>query len=162
MVDRVKKTYTRGDISLREFLACLDVVSRNECWSWKYSLDSKGYGNVRRNGKLLRAHRVSYQLHHGITLKRTDLVLHKCDNRRCCNPLHLYVGTDKDNTRDKVQRDRHNRGERVWNHILTADDVLVIRALSRTGLSNVEIAKQYGVSRDAIYAVVTRINWKHV
>ena len=77
------------------------------CWYWLGCLNQKGYGHFTvRRGLVRRTHRISYELHHNITLKSEDLILHTCDNRRCVNPDHLYLGSALDNYNDAVSRDR--------------------------------------------------------
>lgn len=89
-------------------------VSPNDesgCWEWSGYKDRGGYGVTKRNGKLQKAHRVSYVLcvgeipnaHLGV---RGVLVLHKCDNRKCVNPAHLFLGNHKDNAVDRVRKGR--------------------------------------------------------
>ena len=75
------------------------------CWEWT-AATSKGYGHLSVKGRRMRAHRFAWMLSHGLML--TGLrVLHKCDNRPCVRPSHLYLGTDADNARDAVVRGRN-------------------------------------------------------
>lgn len=76
----------------------------NDCWKWTASVTKDGYGRLHFNGRNDMAHRVSFFIHKGRWPK--NLVLHKCDNPPCCNPKHLYDGTQKDNARDMVRRKR--------------------------------------------------------
>ena len=86
--------------------------------------------------------------------------LHRCDNKPCCNPRHLYVGTDRDNARDRDARGLANspRGERHGAARLTAPIVLAIRREIRAGRVQRAIARERGVSQ----MLVSRIGWGHL
>jgi hypothetical protein len=92
------------------FHAKLDTAG--ECWEWKGATNAKGYGRVRINGRLELAHRVAFAIWKGTTVL-TDvgslLVLHSCDNPRCCNPEHLRLGSYSDNNADMIARGRQRR-----------------------------------------------------
>lgn len=104
-----------------------DSVDRSgECWIWKGSTNRLGYGWFWWNGKNQRAHRVAWELTHG-PISDDLFVLHDCDTPECVNPAHLYLGTQADNMRDKVSRDRQTKGEQVSTAKLKEDDVLEIR-----------------------------------
>ena len=81
-----------------------DKVEKTEgCWLWKRGLDDGGYGIVRMDGKVWKAHRVAWFLTYGII---PDKVLHKCDIPRCVNPEHLFLGSQKDNMADAYKKGR--------------------------------------------------------
>lgn len=93
-------------LSLLERL--LNKIKINEitgCWEWQASVNNIGYGFIRDEGKMRTAHRVSYEQHIG-PIPPGKQVLHTCDNPRCINPDHLWVGTIKDNMQDKVKKGR--------------------------------------------------------
>ena len=79
------------------------------CWLWEKYADKAGYGFAGYNGKVIGAHRISYIAFNGDVPSGLD-VLHKCDVPSCVNPLHLYAGTDQDNTNDKISRGRFYTG----------------------------------------------------
>jgi hypothetical protein len=104
-----------------KFWANVEIKGPDDCWPWKLSLDNGGYGHVGWQGKIVKTHRVAYELHHKIKLPRyrlgdpkARLVLHSCDYRSCCNPHHLWLGTHKQNRVDCVAKGRDNaaRGNR--------------------------------------------------
>lgn len=73
-----------------------------ECWIWKKAKDKKGYGAIGHEGKVLKTHRVVYELAHNLTLGPEDSILHLCDNRACANPSHLLRGNHTDNEVDQA------------------------------------------------------------
>lgn len=98
------------------------------CWEWKGYLDDKGYGRFKMKNKTIRAHRASL-LVHGIDLKDNH-VLHHCDNARCVNPEHLYVGTNDDNVNDRIERRRYpnmNKEKCIKGHALSGSNLYVQR-----------------------------------
>lgn len=79
------------------------------CWNWMGYRNRVGYGQIKVGGKNLRAHRVAYAIANGHVPASLD-VLHSCDNPPCCNPNHLWLGTDLDNVADKVAKGRQAKG----------------------------------------------------
>ena len=81
------------------------------CWLWLASLQSKGYGSQRYQGRSDRAHCVSYKIHCG-PIPEGRIVCHTCDTRICVNPDHLYLGTPQSNMDDRVKRGRWKGGRK--------------------------------------------------
>ncbi len=81
---------------------------KEECWLWKASVNSDGYGHLGISGKTVKAHRVAFCLENG-DFDGTKCVLHRCDTPRCCNPEHLWLGTIKDNNQDCIKKGRDNK-----------------------------------------------------
>lgn len=79
----------------------------NGCWEWTGKPMNKGYCYTSLNGEKILAHRLFYRELVGPIPEGLD-ILHKCDNRICCNPDHLFPGTDKDNSDDKIRKGREN------------------------------------------------------
>lgn len=104
------------------------VADLGHCWVWTGAKSERGYGKFNPHGKTVRAHRFSWELHHG---PATGLVLHRCDNRLCVRPEHLFLGSNKDNTVDAIFKLRLANGERHGNHKLSDAQVVAIRCDGR-------------------------------
>lgn len=130
------------------------------CLEWQ-GPNKRGYGRIGVYGKLKYAHRLAWELEHGPLLPE-QFVCHTCDNPKCCELSHLYVGTPKDNARDMVARDRQARGEGASQVKLTEKQVLEIRRRSENGESRRKIAPDYGVSDRHISMVVSKHSWRHI
>ena len=128
---------------------------RSECWNWT-AATRNGYGNLKVSQVGLKAHRLSYALHYSV-LPANLLVCHHCDNPLCVNPHHLFLGTDADNTRDKVSKGRQSRrgqnGTRNGNAKINDEQLAEIRSRIAAGETNVSIAKDYPIG----HAMVSRI-----
>jgi hypothetical protein len=132
-----------------------------QCWPWTKSVTHNGYGQfgVQTDGKLrmYRAHRLAYLFANG-SLPEGKMILHTCHNRRCCNPLHLYAGTAKQNTADMLAIGRHNRPHAVF----TDDQIRTIRARVEGGELKARLAEEYGVWPSVIGRIVKRETYRHV
>lgn len=131
-------------------------VTPSGCWQWTGARNVHGYGVTRCMGERAMAHRVAYMLEHG---KISDglFVCHRCDNRLCVNPDHLFLGTHADNQRDKVSKGRQHRplGNLHPNHKVNDADLESIRAKHRSGQRQVDLAREYGVTQTTISKIVT-------
>jgi hypothetical protein len=128
------------------------------CWPWLAGKFDNGYGAFDLNGKNIKAHRFAYELTHERIPVGLD-VLHSCDNRPCCNPHHLWVGTCGDNIKDRDSKFRQARGERIGAAKLTGDQIQAIRSDPR---EQCVIAKDYGVCKSTIGYVKRGQYWSHV
>ena len=133
------------------------VKKTETCWLWTGST-TRGYGKL--DGRRY-AHRVSYELAHG-QIPVGFCVLHRCDTPACVRPDHLFLGTDADNVRDMISKNRHSFGSRNGQAKLTARQVRTIRRLRREGVPAQTLRVTYRVSRELIDAIVRRARWKHV
>lgn len=138
-------------------------VTEKGCWEWKGSLTHYGYPQVNRNGKVHLLHRVFFEKFRRKVPKNL-CVLHMCDNRCCINPLHLFLGTKKDNTQDMIKKGRCGslKGEKSGKSKLTEEQVREIRKLRDTGYSFHKLSKIFEITSQAIWAICVRKNWKHV
>jgi predicted XRE-type DNA-binding protein len=139
------------------------VNKTHSCWEWTAGKDRYGYGSIRINNKVLRTHRVSYQLHYG-DFDIALFVCHKCDNKKCVNPEHLFLGTHQDNMTDKVNKGKQPNliGKNNPNTKLTEDNVIQIKKLLFVGMKQREIAQKYNVSQNQISQIKNNKAWKHI
>ena len=139
----------------------LNVIKTDHCWFWKGSVRPDGYGSSGIRGVTQTAHRTAWILMRG-PIAAGLVVCHTCDNRRCVNPAHLYIGTVMQNVRDAWNRDRYpaRTGTRNGHAKLTEGDVLMMRADRET--SHAEYARRFAITREAIrYARIGR-TWPHL
>jgi hypothetical protein len=136
-----------------------------ECWDWTGALEGTGYGylgNTRRQGAI-KAHRLSYEIHCG-EIPAGMCVCHTCDNRKCVNPKHLFLGTRADNNTDRDRKGRTNKmyGESNPKAKLTNADIISIRKMRSDGVAQQAIADIFGVSQNAISRIDRRKTWAKV
>lgn len=167
-VSRSNQVAVMDDAAKAKFWSKVD--RSGDCWLWTGSHNSNGYGTFYLGGRNILAHRVAYQLANG-SIVDDLLVCHRCDNPPCCNPNHLFLGTNGDNIRDMASKGRHwykhqpekqRRGEQVKNAKFTDSQVREIRALARAGVSQREIARRFGSHQRNISRIVRRQAWTHV
>lgn len=148
------------------------------CWQWTGRSLNRGYGSIQFRGRVIKSHRGSYELSIG-PIPRGMWVLHKCDNKLCVNPSHLFLGTRKDNVDDMMKKGRHRvpsgdahtarlHPERMYRGVqntaskLDDDKVRSIRIMRSNGEHFRVIAKRFGVSSRAIVLITQRKTWRHV
>jgi len=132
------------------------------CWIWTGSKRHFGHGACKINGVDWIAHRFAYESASGAKIPSRMLVRHKCDNPPCCNPRHLELGTHQDNADDCTSRGRRIRGQAHPHAKLTDDEVLEIRKLFASGMTQIEIARKFNVAKKTVRMIVRRATWKHV
>lgn len=155
--------------SLARFTAKVSPEPTSGCWLWMGAFAENGYGRfwigtTRNDGAIWQAHRAAMVLLRGVNPGRL-CVCHRCDNRACVNPDHLFLGTYADNNRDMTRKGRHGyggrRGEASHRAKLTLAQVAEIRdhlALGRE--RHCDIAARYGVATSTVAAISRGQNWR--
>lgn len=178
-----------SEVDRKRFWAMVDVGGRDDCWPWKGTLDRDGYGRSSlRTRRSARSHRVCFAIARG-DIPSGMCVCHSCDNRKCCNPAHLWLGTNAQNTFDRHAKGRDAKGDRsgsrkypwklprgVFHHAkrnpghmangeqhgrakLTKENVWEIRASLESSAS---LARKFGVTWPTVDKIKRGINWKYL
>lgn len=137
------------------------VKKSDGCWEWTSATLVDGYGLLRIDGKGKQlAHRFSYELHCG-PIPDGIHVLHRCDNRLCVRPEHLFLGTRSDNMQDMVNKGRNADigGEKNPNAKLSPAQVEEIRVLRASGQTRPEVARRFGISTRMVSLITTGKSW---
>jgi hypothetical protein len=140
----------------KDWFLSRSVVSESGCWVWQGAKTDRGYGKIVRKidgkRKEFRTHRLSLENVTGPLLEG-ECACHKCDNTSCCNPDHLFKGTQTDNVKDMYAKDRSydKSGHSNPRSKLTPEQVQVIRNLPRCNQK--ELAVQFGISQSSISRV---------
>ena len=154
--------------SLKDKITSRIRKDESGCWVWTGNLTSGGYGDIKIGSRTdntrrsVRAHRLAYELFVG-PIPPGMCVCHSCDNRQCVNPSHLFLGTLQDNADDRDRKGRNRPppyGESNGQSKLTENDVMEIRAA--VGLTNIALARRFGVGRKAILDVRHNTTWRHL
>lgn len=153
-------TLSRGDaLAAADFWSKVDRSNGPEaCWTWKGYVRYDGYGQLQRDKKKVKAHRLALALS-GAAFTSSDCVLHRCDNKLCVNPAHLSTGTQADNMRDMVSKGRSLGGERNARARLTSADVRGIRVALLAGEPKASIARRFRTSRPNVQLIAKGGSW---
>lgn len=166
IVSRVRKDLTNDEVKIR-----LDKhIDKSEifggCWYWTGSRSIRGYGRFQYKGKIVGAHRVTYEVYKG-PIPEGLFILHSCDNPSCVNPNHLIEGTQKDNMRDMFGKNRYpmeklyQPGPDHHNAKLTWEQVQEIRFLYAQGeITQWDLGVKFGVTQPVINRVVRNKGYK--
>jgi hypothetical protein len=138
------------------------VVPVGDCWEWTGAISPQGYGRFGWAMSDVRmAHRVAWALTNG-PIPADMHVLHRCDNRPCVRPSHLFLGTNRDNVDDKMAKGRQSRGETHGRAKLTAPEALAIRVWRIAGYPVARLAEMFGVSEASVSVIANRKKWAHL
>lgn len=162
---------TDASIKNRFMLKVLKSKSAvDACWDWKTSTFIVGYGAFWYKGRQHSAHRISYRLFIG-DIPKDLCILHKCDNRKCTNPSHLFLGTKKDNSEDMVRKGRwkgkpikkgEQLGSKHYQTNLIENNIPKIREMAKDKVLHSIIAQRFNVSRACIRNILYKNTWTHV
>jgi DNA-binding transcriptional regulator YiaG len=160
--------------TLSEYLTRWSIPEPNSgCWLWLGSVKPKGYGAARWQRRNYRAHRLAWLERHG-AIPAGLFVCHRCDVPACINPDHLFLGTHDENMADMVAKERQAKGavhakatnlsnlQRGTNNRSAKLTEGAVRAIRSSSLSLKALAREFGVSKQAISAVRKGVTWSHV
>jgi hypothetical protein len=151
----------RGRSIAERFLKFYKPGPPDKCWQWTGTIHHRGYGVIGDNkNRQYLAHRLAYEHANG-PIPEGLYVCHTCDNPPCCNPAHLFVGTDADNQADKARKGRSTHGAKSRSAKLTESDVRIIRSLY-PGMSQQAIADRFHVNQTIVSDIVRRVTWKRL
>ena len=144
------------------------VRKQEGCWEWQGATNSTGYGNLSFHGRAATAHRVAAFLS-GLVQdvaaprdrRSTGFILHSCDNRRCCNPEHMRVGTYAANQLEAYARQRRTayKGESHANAKQTKESIMLIKDMHLHGVSQEAIARLLQVSQSGISKILLGVSY---
>ena len=150
---------------VKRFWSNVDIRKDDECWPWLGGKCSNGYGQFqsgRRRGLSVTSHRITWEMTYGPIPKGLH-VCHHCDNKACCNPAHLFLGTIADNFADMDSKGRRAKGEQNGSAKLTKEQVISIRNEYASGNTTLmALAAKYGVYNSNVHCIITRKTWRHI
>lgn len=167
--DGTEETYGPGDVDVaakipddaqhvkERFYDKIDIGALDECWNWKteHASNEQGHGHFWYKEKTRRAHRISYRLHVG-PIPGHKQINHKCGNHSCCNPDHLYLGTQKENMQDAL---RHGSKDREFSE----SDIREIRRMGcKEDMTQTDIADEFNTTQALISDIVCRNIYRDV
>lgn len=136
-------------------------LDKTQCWEWQAYCLPGGYGTMRWDGKKRLAHRVSWMIAHGV-IPDGLCICHICDNRKCVNPDHLFIGAHTDNMQDRNGKNRQakQKGELHGGHKLTYAQVNEIRIrYAAGGITQRVLGLDYGVCQQVVWGIVRHKSW---
>lgn len=145
-------------------------MSNKGCWEWQRSTDKRGYGLIKHRflgPDWMYTHRAMWYCERG-PIPHNMILLHSCDNPKCCNPAHLRLGTHKENTQDMLIKGRQKskltsdqvRDIKVYFKLIVSDDKEAYWHMANIGYK--ELAKEFNVSTATIRLIHKGKTWKHV
>ncbi|MGE0107685.1 MAG: HNH endonuclease [Thiomonas sp.] len=167
----------RATMPIKErLLKKVDIDPSGGCWNWTGATNESGYGQVFDTdaGRVVLAHRASYEAFVG-AIPALDgyhgaCVCHRCDNPRCINPDHLFIGTHRNNMSDMAEKGRHRNSLKnpAYSHEdhprakLNPDVVKTLRSRRHSAEEIAQLATQLGVSRTALRYAASSKTWRKI
>lgn len=142
----------------------IDRRGDEDCWEWIAGKDAQGYGVCKFMGRPVKAHRLVYSFYRG-TIPDGMVCCHKCDNRSCVNPNHIFLGTHEENMADRNKKGRQCKGSDTPFSKLTEEKVIKLRKRWKKGSHKhgaSQMARELGLDAQTVLKAVKGKNWKHV
>lgn len=156
--ETMKNSLNKSDLTSK-LIGRRVVDSESNCWLWNGSTNTRGYGEVRFGNKLLLVHRLAAYIWLDFDLNSSLFICHKCDNRKCFNPEHLFSGTHAENQRDKGEKGRAPWGKKGRTHLLESD-IEEMKKLRNEGVTCVAIAAKFGVHSASVSRITRGLRWQ--
>lgn len=157
----MKKLPELTDEEVKRFWSKVIILTSKDCWEWAGCLVGFGYGQVTIRRIQYGTHRIAYFL-----CNKQDpgdqLVCHRCDNPKCCNPNHLWLGTEAENIQDRNTKGRNAKGIKHARAKLTEQQVRQIRNQYATGIGQRALGRKYDVTHATIQGIIHRRTWTHI
>lgn len=156
-----------SELMKEHFWSKVNISHPDECWEWQGTIATTGYGvlTIRQketSQKQFRTHRLAYQFYHNVNPGKM-CVCHSCDNKKCCNPSHLWLGTSADNNHDRKSKSGYNVGSQNYLSVLNEEQVFeIVQLLQESKLTTYEIAARYSVNRATVTSIRMGKCWTHV
>lgn len=138
----------------------IKIVTPSGCWECNFKPKSNGYVAIGIKGSVKSAHRAAYEVFVG-EIPNGLLACHKCDNRKCFNPEHIFIGTYKDNMQDASLKKRTLHGFKNKMARLSPEDFVKLRELRLSGLSYRKCANRLGISTCAAWKFLVGDSYKY-
>jgi len=150
--------------TLADVWQLISIKGDDDCWEWQGCKNSTGYGSMTASQKTYSAHRIVFYLTYPNVIslqapsdkKSKQFILHKCDNRLCCNPSHMMLGNYDDNNKDAAAKGRSKAPKGAEHKLakLTQDQARKVREIHKTGLTFVQIGKMFNIHANNISRIV--------
>ena len=142
-----------------------EIKRKTDCWQWQKGKDKDGYALITYKGKTVRVTRLIKSLYDG-EFPKEMFCCHTCDNPSCINPDHIFIGSAKENSRDREKKHRgrtqNQLGEKNHAAILTENVVLEIRKLHQEGMKECDIVRKFKLNQGTVSKILLRKRWKHI
>lgn len=140
---------------------CDKLEEVDGCYEYQGAITDNGYGFIWYKGRNHYAHRIAWLIENG-EIPQGMLVLHECDNRRCVRVKHLFLGTHQDNTSDMIAKGRQVIACGEAKSAFKESTIRLIKQELKAGITQREIGRRYGMTRENVSAIARGLSWRHV
>lgn len=145
---------------IERFLSRVDKKSESECWIWAGRTNPDGYGQFDCRNSTVPSHRYMWSMLNG-EIPQGMVICHRCDNPKCVNPSHLFLGTVQDNVRDRDMKGRQadHAGTKNGRAVLDENGAIKVKELRKSGLTYKDISTEMGVSVGCVSHILNGRHW---